>query len=621
MNPPPSADTGHWRRAGAALVEKAIAELSYEETLEPVPAEATSRCADGSSTSWRLDLAGGARYTFRARRGAFGSWQVEPGTVRRIAPDGPDGPDGPDARAGTEAPPDDPVRLVLDARDELGLDPPALAEVVRELRATQAADVALAERAVAAKELADLEHVDVERHMTGHPCLVLSKGRLGFSADDLRRYAPEHAPAVRLEWAAVRRDLGGYHAVETLDQNALLAHELDEPVRQRFADTLAGAVGPATAAEYVWLPVHPWQWEHVVETLFAAELADRRIVPLGTGPDRYRPLQSIRTLANLDRPDRHNVKLPLMIRNTLVWRGLGTDATAASADVTAWLHLLRDHDPYLRDEAGLVPLGEVAAVVVRHPVYDDLGGVPYRYHELLGAVWREPVQPLLRPGERARTMASLLAVDPDGNALVTELVHRSGLSPHAWLRAFLAALLPGLLHYLYRYGVAFCPHGENVVVLFDRADVPQRVAVKDFAEDVNLLPGELPEYADLPPRADAVLHRWPARELAHSILSAIGAGHLRHLAPILRDQLGVQEPALWALVRAEVERYHARFPELADRFAAFDLLGTTVERVCLNREQLTGGGFHDRAERDEGFDEMHGFVPNPLSATAWEVPA
>ncbi|MDQ4084313.1 MAG: IucA/IucC family protein, partial [Actinomycetota bacterium] len=234
------------------------------------------------------------------------------------------------------------------------------------------------------------------------------------------------------------------------------------------------------------------------------------------------------------------------------------------------------------------------------------------------AVWREPVQPLLRPGERARTMASLLSLDPDGRALVAELVHRSGLKAPAWLRAFLAALLPGLLHYLYRYGVAFCPHGENVVVLYDDADVPRRVAVKDFAEDVNLLPRDLPEYADLGPRADAVLHRWPARELAHSILSAIGAGHLRHLGPIVRDQLGVDEPQLWALVREEVERYHARFPELSDRFAEFDLLGAEMERVCLNREQLTGGGFHDRAERDEGFDELHGSVPNPLAATTWE---
>jgi siderophore synthetase component len=602
VNPNRPADAAaRWHRAGTALVEKALAELGYEELLAPVPAGGS-----GASTRWRVDLAGGARYAFVARRGAFGGWQVEPGSVRRTGADGAEGTAG------------DPVQLVRDAAAELALDAPTLAEVVRELRATQVADAALAARAPSAKQLADLAHVDVESHMTGHPCLLLSKGRLGFSAADLRRYAPEHAPDVRLEWAAVHAGLGAHHGVEGLDQRSLLAHELDGSTRQRFDEGLTAAVGAQAGGEYVWLPVHPWQWDHVVEPLFAAELADRRIVHLGTGPDRYRPLQSIRTLSNLDRPDRHNVKLPLMIRNTLVWRGLGTTATAAGADVTAWLHRLRDRDPYLREETGIIPLGEVASVAVEHPVYDGLADVPYRYHELLGAVWREPVQPRLAPGERARTMAALLWVDPDGRALVTELVERSGLPAREWLREFLAALLPGLLHYLYRYGVAFCPHGENVVVVYDRAEVPRRVAVKDFAEDVNLLPRDLPEYADLSPRADNVLHRWPARELAHSILSAVGAGFLRHLAPIVRDQLDVDEPTLWSLVREEVQRYHARFPELADRFAEFDLLGPRVERVCLNREQLTGGGFHDRAERDEGFDELHGSVPNPLSATTWE---
>jgi siderophore synthetase component len=255
----------------------------------------------------------------------------------------------------------------------------------------------------------------------------------------------------------------------------------------------------------------------------------------------------------------------------------------------------------------------VASVAVRHPLYDAVHDAPYRYHELLGAVWREPVAALLRDGERARTMAALLKVGSDGRALAAELVTRSGLDARAWLARFFAALLPGLLHYLYRYGVAYCPHGENTVILYDAADIPLGVAVKDFAEDVNLLPEPRPEYAGLSPRADAVLLRWPPGELAHSLLSAVFAGHFRFFAPLAEEHLGVPEAEFWGLVRAEIERYHARFPELADRFEAFGLFDPEFDRVALNREQLLGGGFHDRAERDEGFDVVHGTVPNPLS--------
>ncbi|MGP3957977.1 IucA/IucC family protein [Nonomuraea sp. 3N208] len=628
-----------WQQAGRRLLTKAVEEFAYEELLRPEPDPAAG------ADAYRLELGDGVRWTFRAARGTFGTWRLVDGTLRRHPGDGPP----------------EPERLLLDARTALGWDGPTTAEVLRELTATRRAEAELLSHARTAAELADLDHLELEAYQDGHPCMLLNKGRLGFAASDAAAYAPESAGAVRLLWVAVHTSLAEYSGVPGLDAETLLAEELDEETRKRFADLVQDVVpdsgtsdvvpdsgtsdvvpdsgtsevvpdsgtsdvvpdsgtsdvvpdsGTSDAAAYVWLPVHPFHWDEAVETLFAPYLADGRIVLLGEGPDRYRPLQSIRTLANLDSPERRNVKVPLAIRNTLVWRGLSTEPTRAAPDVTAWLHALRDADPYLRDEVRFHPLGEVAAVAVRHPLYDTVRDAPYRYHELLGAVWREPVAALLRDGERARTMAALLKVGSDGRALAAELVTRSGLDARAWLARFFAALLPGLLHYLYRYGVAYCPHGENTVIIYDAADLPVGVAVKDFAEDVNLLPGRRPEYAGLSPRADAVLLRWPAGELAHSLLSAVFAGHFRFFAPLAEEHLGVPEAEFWGLVRAEIERYHARFPELADRFEEFGLFAPEFDRVALNREQLLGGGFHDRAERDEGFDVVHGTVPNPLS--------
>ena len=76
-----------WSRAGLALVVKAIAELSYEELLDPRP--------DGEG--YRVELPSGVAYTFRARRGELGAWRIEPASVRRL----PDGPaDDPGRRVG-----------------------------------------------------------------------------------------------------------------------------------------------------------------------------------------------------------------------------------------------------------------------------------------------------------------------------------------------------------------------------------------------------------------------------------------------------------------------------------------------------------------------------------------
>ncbi|MEE1930515.1 IucA/IucC family protein [Streptomyces sp. TRM 70351] len=582
-----------WAEAGRRLLVKAIEEFAYEELLTPEP-------RPGHPGTYRLAFADGVHWTFPATRGTFGTWHLTATPVRHPEPEA--------GEAGPE-------QLLLDARPRLGWDGPTTAEVLRELTATRQADAGALTRSRTAAQLADLGHLDLEAHQDGHPCMLLNKGRLGFSARDAAAYAPESAGTVRLRWAAVHTSLARYSGTPGLDAGTLLAEELDAATRDRFSAALDAATATTghTADDYTWLPVHPFHWDEAVETLFAPYLADGRIVPLGEGPDRYRPLQSIRTLANLDHPRRRNVKVPLLIRNTLVWRGLSTEPTHAAPDVSHWLHTLRDGDPYLRDELRFHPLGEVAAVAVRHPLYEAVPDAPYRYHELLGAVWREPVTALLAEGENARTMAALLSTGSDGRALVTELVHRSGRDVRDWLRHLLAALLPGLLHHLYRYGVAFCPHGENTVILYDATDTPVGIAVKDFAEDVNLLPGDHPEYAGLSARADKVLLRWPPGELAHSLLSAVFAGHFRFFAPLLERHLGLPETAFWALVRAEIERYHARFPDLAGRAGDYGLLAPEFDRVALNREQLLGGAFHDRAERDEGFDVTHGRVANPLA--------
>jgi aerobactin synthase len=584
-----AADLPTWRAAGRALLARTIAELAYEDLITVE--------SDGVADTWRADLPGGVRYTFRARRGTFDTFRVDGDSVLRHAD-------------GARVPADDPVRLILDAHQVLGLSGTVLADLVRDLTATHVADVRLRSVARTATELADLSHEDLEAHQTGHPCLVLNKGRLGFSASDAARYTPEAAGELRLVWFAAAPGLARFTSVPGLTAGALLAEELDSATRQAFGARIAERGGDPDT--YVWLPVHPFQADEIVLPLFAPQLADGSMILLGEGPDRYRPLQSVRTLTNLDQPRRRNVKVPLMIRNTLIWRGLCAAQTGCAPPVTTWLRRLRDNDPFLRDECRVVMLGEVASVSVPHPTYTQLPDAPYRFHELLGAIWRQPVHGYLEPGERARTMATLLLEGRDGGAVVAELVRRSGLDAVTWLRAYLTALLPPLLHYLYRYGVSFTPHGENVVLISDHTERPVRIALKDFGSDVEILPDDLPEYDLLPPQVLAKLHRWPATDLAHSILSAICAGHFRFFTDIVERHLGVAEDTFWRLVREPLDVYHSRFPELADRIAAFNLLGPRFAKVALNREQLTGGGFHERAERDAEFDLMYGTVANPL---------
>ncbi|MEV0778080.1 IucA/IucC family siderophore biosynthesis protein [Streptomyces sp. NPDC050428] len=582
-----------WAGAATRLLAKLLGEFAYEEIIEPVAGAGANGDAPDRYT---LALDDGTSLTFTARRGAYGGWRVDPHSVEHAG-----------------RPFRDPLRFLVLARRLLAIDGATLGHLVRELNATLVADARIAGNALTAAQLADLDYADLEGHQTGHPWLTLNKGRIGFSATDSTRWAPESRTPSRLPWIAVSTALATYRGVPSLSSPAqLYGFELDAATREAFALVLRSrGLDPDT---YLYLPVHPWQWDEVLLPLYAAEIADGAIVPLPTDGDVRLPQQSIRTFLNTTRPDRHTVKLPLSILNTLVWRGLPTERTLAAPAVTAWMRGLYESDPFLRDECGVILLGEVASVTVTHPLYDHLPEVPYQYKELLGAIWREPLPARLATCERARTLASLLHTDPQGRAFTAELVERSGLPADVWLRRLFAALLPPLLRFLYRYGTVFSPHGENAVVVFDDRDVPVRLAIKDFVDDVNISAEPLPEHEAMPQEVrDTLLTEEPSF-LTQFIHSGLFVGVFRFLAPLCQEQLDVPERTFWSLVRAEILRHHARFPELRDRFETFDLLTPRIARLCLNRNRLHLDGYRDRADRPHA--AVHGTVPNPLALPA-----
>lgn len=592
LRPPEGPDPDAWDRAGRRLLVKMIAEFSYEEILRP-EAETAETMPPGAlpgTVPYRLPVSDDLTLRFRARRTAYGHWHIDPGSLTP-------------AETG-------PFEFLTRAHSSLlGLDGDTTGHLVRELTATLTADVGLAGRGLTAAELAELDYARLEGHQSGHPWLVANKGRLGFSARDAARWSPEAREAGPLPWIAVRRDLAHYRGVGGLDApQHLYARELDPETLLRFEEILH--VRGVAPDRYLYLPVHPWQWDETIVPLFAPYLASGAIVPLTTDGDRRLPQQSIRTFLNTSRPDRHTVKLPLAILNTLVWRGLPTEKTLAAPAVTRWVLGLRDGDPYLSEECRVVLLGEVASVAVPHPVYDAMPEVPYQYRELLGCIWREPLTSFLDADERARTLASLIHTDSRGRSFTAELVERSGLAPAVWLRRLFAALLPPLLHFLYRYGTVFSPHGENAIVVFDEQDVPVRLAMKDFVDDVNISAEPLPELEPMPDVVREVLLTEPPEFLTQFIHSGLFVGVFRYLAPQCEDQLGVKESKFWSLVRAEIERYQVRFPELKGRFGTFDLLTPRIDRLCLNRNRLHLDGYRDRPHRPHA--AVHGTVANPL---------
>jgi siderophore synthetase component len=572
--------TDLWRECSQALLAKMIGELCFEQLLTPEPGHVL-----------RL---GDVAYTFSATRTSFDGWAVEQGSVRRSA----SGILGDDV----VEPCDDVQQFLVDACRFMEVDPATIAGLLAEVTSTLAADVAMAATARPVAELAGLGHAELDGHLTGHPWIFANKGRIGFSAEDQARYSPEARTPMRLSWLAVHRGLAEFRGTSRLSEEAVRDQELSPSAVERFIEVLRETgVDPEA---YVWLPVHPWQLDNVVRTLWAPELGSGRIVELGEGPDWYLPTQAIRTLSNVDSPARFQVKLPLRILNTSVYRGIPTHCTLAAPTTSQWLQGIWAQDK-LFCEWGTELLGEVASVTVRHPQLSRAGDVPYQWLETLGCIWREPLAPRLREGERSWSLAALLHVDRSDEALVGEYVRLAGVPAQVWFAALLRALLRPLLHVLYTYGITVNPHGENVAVICDADGLPVRVAIHDLVDDVNVSVERVPERGLEPDSHDRVLPRkhWPV--LRQYVVDALLVGVLRPLQRLL----GLDEALFWGMVRGEVDAYRRRFPELAGRMDAGSLVGPAFTRYPLNGYRLTMG-YRDLTQRPPV--PSAGELPNPL---------
>ncbi|MCZ7374698.1 IucA/IucC family siderophore biosynthesis protein [Micromonospora sp. WMMC250] len=575
------------------LVRKALAEFTHERLLtpEPVPGSDDRQWYEVSSDD------GTVTYRFAARVLALEHWQIDADSITRH-------------RDGTSTPPDA-VDLVIELRDTLGLSARVLPVYLEEITSTLAGTAyKLAQAAPSAAELAEADFQTIETSMTeGHPCFVANNGRLGFGVDEYHSYAPEVAAPIRLEWLAAHRDHSTFSSAADLDYDRLVEGELDAETRARFAATMIDL--GLDLADYHLIPAHPWQWWNKLAVTFAGELAERRLVHLGPGPDVYLAQQSIRTFFNVSEPSRHYVKTALSVLNMGFMRGLSAAYMAATPAINDWLADLIAGDEVLTG-TGLTVIRERAAVGYRHRQYEAATDRTSPYRKMLAALWRESPVPALAPGRRLSTMAALLHVDSDGGSLAAALIARSGLTPQVWLRRYLDAYLTPLLHSFYAHDLAFMPHGENVILVLDEQDTVERVIFKDIAEEIAVMSADV----ELPEAVERIRVEVPDDTKLLTIFTDVVDCFLRHLNAVLVEAGVIGEDDLWRTVAACAADYFDRVPHLAERVRHYDLFAPEFTLSCLNRLQLRDNQqMIDLADPSAAL-QFVGTLANPLAAHA-----
>lgn len=497
------------------------------------------------------------------------------GRIRLLSPLMRVGADGVAAEAG------DPALFLTEISALLGADPQRLQQFAAELLSTQIKD-AQTLQARGAEPLRRFEHDydRLEARLTdSHPYHPSYKSRLGFTLTDNAGYAPEIAEAVRPLLLAVQR--AHAHAamagdVAAAGDSQTLLHEADH--RHFLQELTRRGLAPA---DYLPLPVHPWQWDEVIAQGYHQALASGELVLIGAMSEQYLPQQSIRTLASMTAPLRPAIKLAMNLVNTSTSRVLAPHTVRNAAPISEWLQALVRQTDWPAPMRPPVILREIAGVGYTQPA-----GAAGQYGAL-ACIWRDSVHAHLAAPERAAPMTAMLHIDSDGRPFIDAWIARHG-AEH-WLRTLVERAWLPVLHLLWSQGVALESHAQNMLLLHVDG-LPERVALKDFHDGVRfspaLLAGPAPALTP-PPEAHALVNpnsfiqTDDANELRDFTFDALFFVNLAELAWLFERYYATPEARFWDIVGGVLRGHQQRHPGLAARYALFECFAGEVDIELL----------------------------------------
>lgn len=581
-------DAKVWEKANLALVKKAICEFSHEFLLCPE----IESVEDGWNSYSLITDDSQIKYCFKAQLLGLNHLNIDLSSI--IKKQG-------DALLAVDA-----VAFIHEFRGTLGISELVLPSYVEEIISTLYGSAYKWNKdSLAAEALAKADFQTIEHHMAeGHPGFVANNGRIGFNSMDYKAFTPETGNLFQIVWLAGHKDRTVYAGTKKLDYQTLITQELGEETIAKF-NSIIESKG-CKPEDYYFIPVHPWQWFNKLANLFSPEIATGKLICVGYGPDLYQAQQSIRTLYNISNPKKFYTKTSLSILNMGFMRGLPVYYLGTAPEMAEWLEQLLGSDLYLK-KIGFSMLGEVASVSYINPYFESYGK-HNAYNKMLASLWRESPTAFIKPNEQLMSMAALLHIDQNNNALLPEIIKASGLNTSQWLKAYFRVYLNPLLHCFYEYDLVFMPHGENLILGLQN-HIPVRAFMKDITEEAVILNPDVV----IPESINRIYAPVPDDVKLLSIFIDVFDGFFRFMSSVLVSHADFKEDLFWELVANSICEYQELHPHLSEKMERYDLFAAFFELSCLNRLQLNNNKTMIDLDDPVALLQFKGKIKNPIA--------
>ncbi|MDI5985602.1 IucA/IucC family protein [Halomonas sp. M4R5S39] len=456
-------------------------------------------------------------------------------------------------------------RVVAHCLDAQQRRQPGVANVRRLLATTlwqtrqSIAESASLEAPLAMPMAAGFQALERRAALRDRPFHPLAKAKEGLDEAGHRRYAAEFDRPIRLRWLAMRRDClacgsggAGAPAPLTLVLSEAERGELEAEMARRGL----------SSADYLALPVHPWQLEHGLPRHLAGMLEAGEGVVLEVAAGDFQATSSLRSLAPLD-GGRYYLKLPMAVFSLGAARYLPAVKLINGEQGQTMLEQARRLDPVLQ---GRLHLCDERRWWSYLPEGSGLFDDPPRH---LGALVREyPAALLEDPAVRLIPMAALGVANTEAGHPFDEWRRHRGLAegPEAVVTLFgeVCTTFFDIVLRLYRLGLMPELHGQNAVLVW-RGGHLEGLLLRDH-DSVRLHRPWLdrhgiddPQYRIRPGYSNSLYNEAPSDLLFY--LQTLGIQvNLLAIIETLTEHYALTEAALWHELRTRLEARIAALP-------------------------------------------------------------
>jgi siderophore synthetase component len=438
----------------------------------------------------------------------------------------------------------------------------------------------------------------------GHHLHPSAKTKLWMSPEDVFAYSAEFDGRPQLRVAAVRRDLCDFRFDGYEDPNAFLFDRfpsLRGPVAERFRQA------KKSLEDYVLVPVHPWQCEHVIPDVYGEELRDGRLWLIEGVTIPAQATASFRTVLAETTP--LYIKTAVHSQMTSTVRSISPQsANNAAAYSRLFRHILER---------------EVSLSSVFLPVC-EIGGCSFcsddpKKARNLSVIYREGLDRFIGEGEIAVTGTALYAPSPFRSQpvivdIMEEYADAGGRPPSretalSFLHEYADIAVRGFLTLLVKYGIGLEGHLQNTIPVF-RQGKPVKLLFRDWGGIRLYRPRLLRQGLDIDVQPGSLTVTDDLHEAQNKVFYTVFQNQFGEIIRHISRRWGIAEEQGWACIRRQCD---AVFDELAEdpnlKAAVHE------DREALYRPLVDHKALATMRLQPEAKAYCFVSVPNPLAAS------